>query len=334
MDKRLEKIKTWLGVVLNESVLSIAPASQDASFRRYFRAHTKNTSYVVMDAPPEKESLAEFVAIDKALVELGVHAPTIHHINLNDGFLLLEDLGDRTYLNELCSDSKKLYSDAIKALVKIQGGILAEKNPLKLTPKPYGKALLTQELNLFDDWYLKRHLDIELDTKMQLIWQDTKENLIQACLQQPQVWVHRDYHSRNLMIHDHNSPAVIDFQDMVIGPIAYDLASLFKDCYIEWPREQQHAWLAEYLEHLHTELPSLVISIDDLIRWVDFTGLQRHLKVLGIFCRLNYRDGKAHYLDDLPLVQKYVLEVIDLYPELTNFKSMLNAIYNQVADQT
>ncbi|MFT4629420.1 MAG: aminoglycoside/choline kinase family phosphotransferase [Arenicella sp.] len=330
MDKRLEKIKTWLDVVLNQPLLSIAPASQDASFRRYFRARTENASYVVMDAPPEKESLSEFFAIDRALIDLGVHAPIIHQVNLEDGFLLLEDLGDRTYLNELESNSKSLYSDAIKALVKIQTGIIAEKNPSELTPRIYDAALINKELNLFDDWYLKRHLDIELDAKMELIWQDTKDLLVQAFAQQPQVWVHRDYHSRNLMIQEHNSPAVIDFQDLVIGPVAYDLASLFKDCYIEWPRNQQHFWLAEYLEHLDRELPSLAISIDDLIRWVDFTGLQRHLKVLGIFCRLNYRDGKAHYLDDLPLVKKYVIEVIDIYPEFKNFKTMLNVIYKQV----
>jgi aminoglycoside/choline kinase family phosphotransferase len=331
MDKRLEKIKTWLGVVLNQPLLSIAPASQDASFRRYFRARTRDASYIIMDAPPEKESLSNFVAIDRALIELGVHAPTIHQINLDDGFLLLEDLGDRTYLNELSSDSKSLYSDAINALVKIQGGIFTENNPTELTPRAYDASLVDQELNLFDDWYLKRHMDIELDSEMQLIWQDTKEYLVQAFAQQPQVWVHRDYHSRNLMIHEDNSPAVIDFQDMVLGPIAYDLASLFKDCYIEWPRDQQHLWLAEYLEQLHRQLPILEISVDDLVRWVDFTGLQRHLKVLGIFCRLNYRDGKAHYLDDLPLVKKYVVEVIDLYPEFRSFKTMLNAIYRQVA---
>jgi aminoglycoside/choline kinase family phosphotransferase len=331
MDKRLEKIKTWLGVVLNQPLLSIAPASQDASFRRYFRARTRDASYIIMDAPPEKESLSNFIAIDRALIELGVHAPTIHQINLDDGFLLLEDLGDRTYLNELSSDSKSLYSDAINALVKIQGGIFTENNPTELTPRAYDASLVDQELNLFDDWYLKRHMDIELDSEMQLIWQDTKEYLVQAFAQQPQVWVHRDYHSRNLMIHEDNSPAVIDFQDMVLGPIAYDLASLFKDCYIEWPRDQQHLWLAEYLEQLHRQLPILEISVDDLVRWVDFTGLQRHLKVLGIFCRLNYRDGKAHYLDDLPLVKKYVVEVIDLYPEFRSFKTMLNAIYRQVA---
>jgi aminoglycoside/choline kinase family phosphotransferase len=330
MDKRLEKIKIWLNLVLNQPLLSIAPASQDASFRRYFRARTENASYVVMDAPPDQESLNGFIDIDRALIELGVHAPIIHQINLDDGFLLLEDLGDRTYLNELESNSKSLYSDAIKALVKIQAGIITENNPNELTPRIYDAALINQELNLFDDWYLKRHLDIELDSKMRLIWQDTKEWLVQAFAQQPQVWVHRDYHSRNLMIHENNSPAVIDFQDMVVGPVAYDLASLFKDCYVEWPRDQQHLWLAEYLEYLHRELPSLAISLDDLIRWVDLTGLQRHLKVLGIFCRLNYRDGKAHYLDDLPLVKKYVVEVVDLYPELKNFKSMLKVIYKQV----
>lgn len=331
MDIRLNQIKDWLNVVLDEALISLLPASEDASFRRYLRATTDSGTYVVMDAPPSKESMTDFIAVDEALIAIGVHAPEIIHKNVDSGFLLLEDLGERVYLDELPGSPENLYSEAIKALVKIQGG---EKNCItaKLPPlKNYDAARLDMEMSLFKDWYLKRHLDINLDSKMQLIWQDTKSCLIQNCLQQPQTWVHRDYHSRNLMVAEENSPAVIDFQDMVIGPIGYDLASLFKDCYIEWPRKRQHQWLEEYIEILRLQQTEVPFVLDDLIRWVDFCGLQRHLKVLGIFCRLNYRDGKSQYMNDLPMVQRYVLEVIEIYPEFLNLRAMLKSIFNQVS---
>jgi len=323
MDKRLKDIESWLSSVLEQPLMSIEPASEDASFRRYLRAKTASTSYVVMDAPPEKEPLDKFIRINHALRRQNVHAPEILHQELNMGFLLLEDLGDRTYLDELTIDARPLYTEAIKALITIQRGTLDQAD-FEL-PK-YDSVLLDQEMDLFDDWYLKRHLDIQLNEQQRLIWQDTKELLVHASLDQPQVWVHRDYHSRNLMITPHDSPAVIDFQDAVIGPLGYDLASLFKDCYIEWPRNDQIAWLQEYQKFTAKLNSDYKVSLKQLIRYFDFCGLQRHLKVLGIFCRLNYRDGKAHYLKDLVLVKKYVAEVIEIYPELENFRTLYKGL--------
>lgn len=327
MDERLNSINAWLPNILDEEVLSVSVASADASFRRYFRVATSEGSYVVMDAPPDKEPLTAFIAVDQALIAQGVHAPEIFASNIVEGFLLLEDLGNRTYLNELAESSEGLYDAAIDSLIKIQCG--TDWHSEYALPA-YDENRLKQEMSLFEDWYLKRHVDLLLNEDQKLIWQDTQQLLIEACEEQPQVWVHRDYHSRNLMIVDTNSPAVIDFQDMCIGPISYDLASLFKDCYIEWPRSQQHQWLSAYYDKAKGTVPSVDFSLEELVRWVDLTGLQRHLKVLGIFCRLNYRDGKSHYLNDLPLVKKYTMEVLDLYPELKNFRTMLLSLLDQV----
>lgn len=323
MAKRIKQLEQWLTSVISEPIESIEPASEDASFRRYFRVVTAQNSYVVMDAPPLKEPVSQFIYVDELLRSVNVHAPEIIERNTEDGFLLLEDLGNRLYLSELNQAADGLYSAAIDTLIKIQSVSL---DGTESDIPYYNRDLLKQELGLFEDWYLRRHMDIELSEQQRLIWEDTQLFLITECLNQPQVLVHRDYHSRNLMIVDDNSPAVIDFQDMVIGPMAYDLASLFKDCYIEWPRAQQHVWLAKYLLAAKTALPSTKVNFDDLVRWVDLTGLQRHLKVLGIFCRLNYRDQKPQYLDDLPLVKNYVLEVVDLYPELKNFGKMCHKL--------
>ena len=313
-DKRLDLIKTWLKNDLKLSVDNIVPASADASFRRYFRVTTQLGTSIVMDAPPEKESIREFIDIDQQLRLLGVHAPEIKAQNLEDGLLLLEDFGNRTYLNELKNNADQLYSDAVDALLKIQQGSIINAG----IPN-YSAEKLSEEMSLFEDWYLARHLNIEIDQDMSKAWEACQTTLISACLEQPQVWVHRDYHSRNLMITDNDSPGVIDFQDMVIGPITYDLASIFKDCYIEWPRHQQMQWLEQYREKANLTL-GIELEQAQLQRWYDLTALQRHLKVLGIFCRLYYRDGKDQYLNDLPLVAKYTLEALDLYPELSDFK--------------
>ena len=323
MDKRLTKLKTWLLSVLDEPLISLTPASSDASFRRYFRAHTKTASFVIMDAPPKKEPLDQFIKIDTTLLKQGVHAPLILAQNIEEGFLMLEDLGDKTYLNELKQPDQSLYRDAIKSLIQIQLGTFEQK---EFNLPNYDHKLLDQELNLFESWYCQKHLAISLSDDQKNIWDTSKKFLIENCLEQPQVWVHRDFHSRNLMRVDSNSPAVIDFQDMVLGPISYDLASLFKDCYIEWPREIQLQWLEVYLEHLEDKIPKLNVSIQQLTRWVDLTGLQRHLKVLGVFSRLYYRDGKSNYLDDMPLVKKYIREVVLLYPELSEFASFISDI--------
>ncbi|RBP50914.1 hypothetical protein DFR28_102330 [Arenicella xantha] len=294
----------------------LSVASADASFRRYFRVHTAQQSYILMDAPPDKENSSLFVTIAQALSRLDVHAPTIYAADLELGFLLLEDLGDRTYLDELKDEPNKLYSDALAALVKLQHG---EINSTNNTIETYDKNRLQSEMDLFEDWFIKRHLGLNLQPAQVATLGRIQRYLIDTCLTQPQVWVHRDFHSRNLMITDRNSPGVIDFQDLVVGPLAYDLASIFKDCYIAWPRSRQLTWLREYQQLANDMLDLPQFSFDELVRWYDLTGLQRHLKVLGIFCRLNYRDNKPNYLNDLPMVANYVIEVIDLYPELQEF---------------
>jgi len=323
VDHRLEELKTWINQSTSLSAESIIPASADASFRRYFRLSHENNTYIVMDAPPDKESVSQFIKLSEVLSSIHVHAPEVIEKNSDQGFLLLEDLGDRPFLNELERDAENLYASAIDALIRIQQG-----NKLKpdVVLPSYDRDKLLQEMNLFPTWYLKKHHQQSMTEEEENIWDQTTELLIEACLEQPQVWVHRDYHSRNLMITDSNSPGVIDFQDMVVGPICYDLVSLYKDCYIEWPREKQIDWLQHYLSKLSKGDPELKISFDQLLKWYDLTGLQRHLKVLGIFCRLNYRDTKPQYLADLPLVEKYVHEVLNIYPELSDFKAFFDRI--------
>ena len=323
MDKRLTELNIWLNTVLDEPIENITSASEDASFRRYFRVTTHSGSYVAMDAPPLKEPLDSFIMINKALIAQHVHAPLIHHQNREDGFLLLEDLGNTTYLEALPDAPDHLYQAAIASLIRIQCGTF-EQPQVKLPN--YDTVLLNKELDLFNDWYLQKHLGLHLNRQEEIVWQECKSFLIETCLNQPQVWVHRDFHSRNLMVTNNHLPAVIDFQDMVLGPLSYDLASLFKDCYIEWPRTKQHRWLLDYQKQAQNAPSQLSFSQQQLIEWVDLTGLQRHLKVLGIFSRLNYRDDKPHYLDDLPLVTKYVLEVLELYPQLRSFSSLFKQL--------
>lgn len=317
MDQRKNDLHQWLSEGLNYQIASLEPASADASFRRYFRAATERGTFVIMDAPPEKENSKPFIHSAMSLSNLGVHTPEIIAQDLTQGFIVLEDLGNRTYLDELQQNASELYTEAIDALVKIQSGPLENSND---TPPKYSGVMLAEEMSLFSRWLINKHLGQTINEPSFAVWLHTQQLLVNECLKQPQVWVHRDYHSRNLMITDSNSPGVIDFQDMVVGPIGYDLASIFKDCYIEWPRKKQQEWLEEYRVKAISELNLPNFSLATLIRWVDFAGLQRHLKVLGIFCRLNYRDGKASYLNDLPLVAKYTLEVLDIYPELATFR--------------
>jgi aminoglycoside/choline kinase family phosphotransferase len=318
VDQRKTKLHYWLSQSLNYQVNSLEPASADASFRRYFRAVTDRGSFVVMDAPPEKEDCKPFISAALSLSKLGVHTPKIIAHDLLQGFIVLEDLGKRTYLDELNDNANQLYSNAIDALIRIQSGTVDDSDS---TPAAYTGSKLIEEMSLFHRWYISKHLGRSIHEPSFAVWLHTQQQLAMACLEQPQVWVHRDYHSRNLMVTESNSPGVIDFQDMVVGAIGYDLASIFKDCYIEWPRAQQQIWLEEYRVKAIARLDFPDFSLQTLTRWVDFAGLQRHLKVLGIFCRLSYRDGKDDYLNDLPLVAKYVLEVLEIYPELNAFKN-------------
>ncbi len=315
---RLTQLQQWLNSLSENTYTDLRSASADASFRQYFRVtnNKDNKTYIVMDAPPEKEDCHPFLLVTDLIRGVGVNAPDVISLDIQQGFLLLDDLGSRPYLDYLDDDSaNKLYSDAIDALVKMQtiDGMLPA----------YDEERLQTEMDLFETWYLNRHLDIQLNDKQKASLNQTFDLLIKNASEQPQVFVHRDYHSRNLMITDENNPGVIDYQDAVIGPITYDLVSLFKDCYIEWPRERIELWLELYLARIS---PDRLIDKDTLIRWFDLMGVQRHLKVLGIFARLNYRDGKSQYLDDLPLTLKYVLDMCQQYDELQPLKQLFEEI--------
>ena len=315
----MSRLENWLDSISAHKLTDIRPASADASFRRYFRVTDSNTgkTLIVMDAPPEKEDCEPFIHITRLLRSVNVNAPDIITMDLEQGFLLLDDLGNRQYLDHLDeSSSDDLYSDALVALINMQR--IQDHLP------PYDKQRLRDEMGLFEPWYLNRHLGIRLDDQQKSVLDSIYDLLIESALEQPQVFVHRDYHSRNLMLVDENNPGVIDYQDAVIGPVTYDLVSLFKDCYIEWPGNKVEHWLDQYLQLTPIELP---VDRIQFIRWFDLMGVQRHLKVLGIFARLNYRDGKSQYLDDLPLTLKYVVDACNRYQEL---KPLLNLLESTV----
>ena len=313
--QRQSQLLQWLESLAENTYTNLQAASADASFRQYFRVFNTqdNKSYIVMDAPPEKENSHLFVLVTELIRGVGVNAPDIIALDLQQGFLLLDDLGNKPYLDYLSDNTaENLYIDAIDALVKMQ--------TIDAMLPAYDEQLLLTEMELFESWYLNRHLDVQLDEDQKTSLYSIFTILIKSAEQQPQVFVHRDYHSRNLMITDSNNPGVIDYQDAVIGPVTYDLVSLFKDCYIEWPVEKIEHWLDLYLARL---TPEHIIEKDTLTRWFDLMGVQRHLKVLGIFARLNYRDGKSQYLNDLPLTLKYVVDACEKYIELQPLKQLL-----------
>ncbi len=313
-DPRLEQIKQWIETDLGLSDYSIEPASADASFRRYFRLTAGDDSWVIMDAPPEKEDCEPFIKVARLIEACGAHAPHIYDYDSAQGFMRLADLGSTAYLDKLDDvNADQLYGDAITAIVKMQ--------TIDADLPPYDKTLLQFEMSLFKDWYLEKHLGIELNETQHSTWQNTVERLTDNALQQPAVFVHRDYHSRNLMIIDDNNPGIIDFQDAVIGPASYDLVSLIKDCYISWPRDRQLHWINQY----HAQTP-LAIQREEFIKQLDLMGMQRHLKATGIFARLNHRDGKPGYLNDIPRTLAYIVDVCRRYDELSGFSSLIDQL--------
>lgn len=319
-DARLSALSHWLKHELKLGVEDLQPASSDASFRRYFRAKVDGQSFIVMDAPPAHEDVRPFVKISNLLQEAGVQTPKIHAQDLDQGFLLLCDFGNQPYLNHLNDSTvEQLYGDAMESLVKLKKGVNVQACDLP----HYDEALLRREMNLLPEWFLAGLLQRPPTKAEQEMLARTWQVLIDSALAQPQYCVHRDYHSRNLMIVEENNPGVIDFQDAVIGPVTYDLVSLLKDCYIVWPKEQVRIWVRDYQNRLLAE--GLIDETDpaQFLRWFDLMGLQRHIKVLGIFARLYLRDGKKGYLGDLPRVMNYVLEASADYPELTEFLEFL-----------
>lgn len=319
MDARLEQLERWLKETLGYHDYQIAPASSDASFRRYFRVTGCGEPVIVMDAPPERERCDQFVRVARAFAGLGIHVPRILEEQLKDGFLLLSDLGTRQYFTELSPENADLlYGDALDGVLRLQRGEITNA----LFP-PYDRALLERELVIFREWFLDKYLHVvsqdvavpELDAAFSL--------MVDAALEQPRVWVHRDYHSRNLMIVDQNNPGVLDFQDAVMGPITYDVVSLLRDCYIAWPRDRVERWALSFLERAGSLPAYQGVERDQFIRWMDWMGMQRHLKAIGIFARLNLRDGKPGYLKDIPRTFSYVLDVAGRYVEFAPFVKFL-----------
>ncbi|HEX5539564.1 MAG TPA: phosphotransferase [Methylophilaceae bacterium] len=322
---REEQLHQWLNGVLADAPFSLTPASSDASFRRYFRAHLNDHTLIVMDAPPTHEDNAAFVHAAEVLAQAGLNVPHVLEKNLELGFLLLSDLGNETYLSALNqATASDLYRDASQALIKLQ-----------LASRPgvfpaYDEALLTREMQLFPDWYVAKHLQQELDASQQATLQKILALLNRNILAQAQVYVHRDYHSRNLMVCDVN-PGILDFQDAVYGAITYDLVSLLKDAYIQWEEDQVLDWAVRYWQaakKAHLPVPQ---DFAEFYRDFEWMGAQRHIKVLGIFARLCHRDGKSAYLNDMPLVMEYLRHVCERYVELLPLLRLLDQLEKTAA---
>ena len=308
-DPRAEEAQRWARTQLGLTTVDFAPASADASFRRYFRIVAGRRSWIVMDAPPEREDCRPFVAVAALLREAGVHVPRVLAEDLPRGYLLLDDLGRRTYLDVLTPDNADaLFAAAIDALIAWQRASRAGVLPA------YDRPLLQRELDLFPDWYLARHLGVVLDDEDRAAWTQVSERLIAAALAQPQVYVHRDYMPRNLMLSEPN-PGVLDFQDAVTGPIAYDPICLFKDAFLSWPETRVDGWLREY--HARATAAGLPVPAwAQFRRDADWIGLHRHLKVAGVFARISHRDGKPKYVADTPRFLRYIAQIAPRYPEL------------------
>ena len=320
-DARLALIQEWLVRELGLDVERIESASNDASFRRYFRAFHARGTFVVMDAPPDREDVRPYLKVSALLESLGVHVPHVHESDPRRGLILLEDLGHVHYLSRLeaGADPEPLYADALDALADIQ----ARGSEAARALAPYDREPLLREMELMPEWFWVRHLGLALTSEVRETLTQAFEWLSGEASAQPQVFVHRDYHSRNLMVLERRNPGVIDFQDALAGPIGYDLVSLLKDCYISWPRDRVERWVSEHRARLLARGFTPRASARELLRWVDLIGVQRHLKVLGIFARLWYRDGKSGYLRDLPLTLHYVLEACTQHRELAALGRLL-----------
>jgi aminoglycoside/choline kinase family phosphotransferase len=321
VDNRQQQLKTWLSTVLQQAEFTLTTASADASFRRYFRVHLADKTLIAMDAPPTQESCAPFVQVAQLLAEVGLNAPKVCAQDLEQGFLLLSDLGDDTYLSKLNAETApELYKNATDALIKMQGisvsGILPN----------YDAVMLSREMQLFPDWYVKQHLKASLTPEQQIVLNNTFALLNKNILGQGQVFVHRDYHSRNLMLTMENNPGILDFQDAVYGAISYDLVSLLKDAYIGWDEEQVIDWAVRYWQPAKKAGLPIPDDFSEFYRDFEWMGAQRHIKVLGIFARLSHRDGKHSYLNDMPIVMSYLRKVCERYVELRPMLRLLNQL--------
>ncbi|WP_417776427.1 aminoglycoside phosphotransferase family protein [Stutzerimonas xanthomarina] len=329
-DQRLQDVNAWLKPQLSELFArrgwgsapeaALVPASSDASFRRYFRWEGEGRSFILMDAPPPQENCQPFVAVAALLASAGLNVPEILAQDMDRGFLLLTDLGRQTYLDVIDeSNADELFADAVQALLAFQA------KPLEQSLPSYDEALLRRELQLFPEWYVQRHLGYQLSAAELDIWERACRLLIDSALGQPQVLVHRDYMPRNLMISEPN-PGVLDFQDAVVGPVTYDITSLFKDAFLSWPEERVHGWLQRYWEAARAAGIPVQPSFEEFQRASDLMGLQRHLKVIGIFARICHRDGKPRYLADVPRFFAYIETVTARHPELAELSALLQGL--------
>jgi aminoglycoside/choline kinase family phosphotransferase len=329
-DIRLQHLKVWLDEQL--AILfaqhgwgavppaTLTAASSDASFRRYFRWEGAGQSLIVMDAPPPQENCKPFVDIAFLLAKSGINVPKIYAEDLERGFLLLNDLGNQTYLDVIDSENADdLFNDALQALLAFQ------QLPMVAPLPSYDVALLRRELQLFPEWYVKHELGVEFDAAQQVLWQQVSDLLIDSALAQPKVLVHRDYMPRNLMLSEPN-PGVLDFQDAVYGPVTYDVTCLFKDAFLSWPEERVRGWLENYWQQAAALDIPVQPDFEDFLRASDLMGVQRHLKVIGIFARICHRDGKPRYLGDVPRFFAYIDAVIARRPELAGLDVLLASL--------
>tara|TARA_R110000868_G_scaffold109638_6_gene297895 strand:- start:36 stop:1052 length:1017 start_codon:yes stop_codon:yes gene_type:complete len=334
-DVRLKLLENWLdqqlpGLFAEQGWGAVPPAtltsaSSDASFRRYFRWQGAGRSLIVMDAPPPQEDCAPFVKVAHLLAEARLNVPQILAADLERGFLLLNDLGRQTYLDVINDDNADaLFADAMQALLTFQ------QLPMT-TPLPsYDDALLRRELQLFPEWYVQRHLGVEFSEQQHALWQRVSQLLIDSALIQPKVLVHRDYMPRNLMLSEPN-PGVLDFQDAVYGPVTYDITCLFKDAFLSWPEARVRGWLDQYWQQAREAGVPVQPELDDFLRASDLMGVQRHLKVIGIFARICHRDGKPKYLGDVPRFFSYIEAVLARRPELAELAELLGSLQRESA---
>lgn len=330
MSTRDDLLKQWLQKQVGNFALkleTLTPASADASFRRYFRIQADHQTLIVMDAPPEKENMSAFIQVDSLMQAAGLNVPKIHSYDLEQGFALLSDLGQKTYLDDLKLDpmlAPAYFDAATTALVKWQ--LASKPNILPV----YDQAVLARELALFPEWYVQKHCQVTWTEQQQKWWQMTHDALIKNNLAQSQVFVHRDFMPRNLMVCE-DMPGVLDFQDALYGPISYDIASLMRDAFISWDEEFVLDITIRYWEKARAAGLPVPVDFGQFYRDVEWMGLQRHLKVLGIFARINYRDGKPKYLEDTPRFMNYALKTADRYIELSPLRRLLLDLTGQQA---
>ncbi len=329
-DVRLQQLQVWLDEQLVKLFVaggwgpvppsSLTAASSDASFRRYFRWQGGNRSFIVMDAPPPQENCKPFVDIAALLATSGINVPNIHAQDLERGFLLLNDLGNQTYLDVIDpQNADALFADAIDALLAFQ------QLPMDAPLPSYDVALLRRELELFPEWYVGRQLGVTFNEAQKALWQGASNLLIDSALAQPKVLVHRDFMPRNLMRSEPN-PGVLDFQDAVYGPVTYDITCLFKDAFLSWPLERVDTWLLGYWNAARAKGIPVQADFQDFLRASDLMGVQRHLKVIGIFARICHRDGKPRYLADVPRFFAYIEAVLERRPELAGLGQLLASL--------